>query len=202
MKRFLFINPVHLANPKKIMFKTFMQHPNTHKISFLKQSIAWLLLIVFVYSQLFCFLWNEVKLLQIRHEVKFNILSQLADNQLVAFQKDLDFDEDEFESNGKMYDVVRVEFKQNHQIVYCFLDSEETTLAIEIDKKINENLDKSPLKKDSQSQVLKLIKSIFEDFKSLDFAFKTSFLSIQNHYNYLLKIPQNYSSLIQNPPEI
>jgi hypothetical protein len=179
-----------------------MKHQSKHQLNPFTQSIAWLLVVVFMYNQVLSFLWNEVSLFQIRHEVKSQILYQLADNQLVTFQKDLDFDEDEFEFNDKMYDVVRSETRGNSQIVYCYLDSEETKLSIEIEDKINENLDKSPFKKDSKNQFLKLLKSVFEDIRNPDFIFKTSFLSIQNHYNYYFLTPQNYSSSIQNPPEI
>ncbi len=180
-----------------------MKHQKTDKTVKLKQPIAWLLLTVFIYNQFFSFVWNEIKISQIRHHVKFEILHQLADNQLVSFQKDLDFDEDEFESEGKMYDVVKAEIKENHQIVYCYLDSEETTLSKIIESQINENLTNNPFKKDSQNQVIKLIKTILEEIKIIDFQFEfTQFFIQKAFFNHHSLVPQNYTSSILNPPEL
>jgi hypothetical protein len=67
-----------------------------------------------------------------RHEVKVMLNGKIDDKDLVCFtyQKgEFDPSSNEFERDGKRYDVVRTEEKGSSLIIYCWADDEETALV-------------------------------------------------------------------------
>ena len=73
------------------------------------------------------------------------IFSRFSDSELLALKfSSIDFkskinwrDSNEFELSGNLYDVVKIEKRNNEYIIYCFNDSKEETLIASF-KNLNE----------------------------------------------------------------
>lgn len=132
--------------------------------------LAMVLFGIFLINTTFCFIFFEVQRIAIRHEIKHNILRQLTDNQLVKFTKNKNFNKDEFEINGVMYDVVRQETINGKVILLCFEDKKETQLNHSIEASVKKDLANSPIK-NTQQKLINFLKLPFTSFESISFYF-------------------------------
>lgn len=152
---------------------------------------------IFFINTTICFLFFEIERATIRHEIKVNILSQLTDNQLVIFEKKLGFDKDEFEENGKMYDVVRKTKTASKVILYCYLDHQETLLNHKIDSLVKQDLAHNPLNK-NQQKLIDLLQQVYISSNIPIFIFIK-----QTTFNQTFAYKNNFISsilLVDSPP--
>ncbi len=146
-------------------------HPNKPTVkSTIVKFLAIVLFGIFIINTSLCFIFFEVKRMAIRHEIKHNTLQQLTDNQLVVFSKNENFDKEEFEHNGIMYDVVRQETVNGKEILLCFEDKKETQLNRAVEASIKKDLANSPIK-NTQQKLINFLKLSFIPFQEFTFYF-------------------------------
>ena len=143
------------------------------------QLLAACLFAIFLINTTLCFIFFEVQRINIRHEIKHNILRQLTDYQLVIFSKTRDFDKEEFEFNGIMYDVVRQETIDGRVILLCFEDNNETQLNHSIEESIKKDFSKNPLSK-NQQKLIDFLHYIYISSSTPNFLFFTQ--NVNNKY--------------------
>jgi hypothetical protein len=156
--------------------KLFLSKSNRLSSSFLfyQKALVALLCLVFCFHSFLSLIFLEAKLQWIKYEIKEEILGKIPENQLIKFIKPSDFNADEFEENGQMYDVVKIKKTANQSILYCFLDEKETAIGLELEKNIAQHLDKNPFKNQSKKTALLILKSVYENliFHHFEFNFK------------------------------
>jgi hypothetical protein len=163
------------------------------------QFLAGCLFGIFILNSIFCFLFFEVKRKTIRHEVKHEILSKLSDSQLFAFSFNDNFDKEEFEYNGVMYDVVRQKIVNDKTLILCFQDKKETDLNRSIEASMKNGLANTPIKK-TQQILIKLIKTSFISFDNYSFYFHPQSIFIPN-IRFVEAIFVAFNRVISPPPD-
>jgi hypothetical protein len=106
----------------------------------LKKSLSIALLSFFLLHLAGFYVYFGIRQAQIHREMRSK-LKYLPANQLEvihlstkAYHHALRDDGDEIEVNGKMFDIARVEIKQNQVIIYCLHDSAEDNLLSFLDQ--------------------------------------------------------------------
>jgi hypothetical protein len=163
------------------------------------QLLAGCLFAIFLINTIFCFIFFEVKRIAIRHEIKHKILQQLTDNQLVIFSKTENFDKDEFEHNGIMYDVVRQETINGKVVLLCFEDKKETQLNHSIEASVKKDLANSPIK-NTQQKLINFLKLSFISFQKFTFSFLRKPTSKQ-FYDFNKIIFSTFVNVLSPPPD-
>jgi hypothetical protein len=162
--------------------------------------LAMVLFVAFLINSTLLFVFFEFKRVVIKHEIKTNALLQIPNNQLLKFVKDKDFDDEEFELNGKMYDVVKKEITSKYTIVYCYEDHKETNLNHKIDVLIKSEFSKNPFSK-NQQKLIDFLHQIYITSSISNFIFFTQKTNNQ-HFPYILHIPFEVIFIISPPPKI
>lgn len=175
-------------------------HSNKPKVkSTIVKFLAMVLFAIFLINSTLLFIFFEFKRVIIKHEIKNNILSQIPDNQLLKFSKALNFDKDEFEINGKMYDVVKIKITPKNTIVYCYEDHKETSLNQKIDSLIKEGFTKNPFSK-NQQKLIDFLHQIYISSSIPNFIFFAQNANKQ-HFPYKLHLLYEVISIISPPPK-
>jgi hypothetical protein len=136
----------------------------------LKRAIAIAFLIIFTFSMVGFFLVFKIQQYQVRKEIKHLIKNGLPETQLVQIninsrnQSELKWeDENEFRYQGAMYDVVRIEKKDDSTIIYyCVSDEQETILFANLDEQVKKNMD-------SKNNGINPIKNLFKILSTLHY---------------------------------
>lgn len=174
---------------------------NIKKTNKANQIVVWGLFVLFCFNGVFSFIFFEIKLQSIRHEVKEKIIGQIPDNQLVEIIKPIGFDEHEFEHEGIMYDVVEKKEQNGKVILLCFADLNETELNHKLDKQIELNLDKNPVKNGKNQKIIDFVKTVYDEFQIPRFEFKNHFSHSKNPFIYLIFIKKITLSILSPPPQ-
>ena len=131
---------------------------------------TWGLFAFFMVNTFFVFIFLEVEREIIKHEVKRTILSKLPDNQLVSVEQDADFEHNEFELNGIMYDVVSKIKMPDKTILLCYTDNKETLLNQKIGNLIEQDSANNPLRK-AQKKLIVFLQQTYIFTDSVNFNF-------------------------------
>lgn len=164
------------------------------------QLIAGCLFSIFFLNSIVSFLVFEIKRREIRHEIKHGILNKLPDSQLFAFTIPENFDKNEFEYNGVMYDVIRKKSENGKVVFLCFEDRKETELNRSIEATVKNDLANSPIKK-TQKLLIKFIKTSFIPFDSFEFAFPP-LLIIQSNFHFIEALSAVFNNIPYSPPDL
>jgi hypothetical protein len=94
----------------------------------LKQKIAILFLFILFFISSISGLIFEIEKVITHFEVKNYLLKNKDKVSLILFKVSINYDEDEFEYNHTMYDVVFTKTQNNTKILFCFNDKNETNV--------------------------------------------------------------------------
>ena len=104
----------------------------------------------------------------IKKEVKSDIISKTSDHNLITIivdtntKKNIRFmDDDEFMYNGRMYDIVKQENKNDTTIYLCSNDTKEDELFANLNTEVKKNMDTNPVKQKTQQILTKISISLF-----------------------------------------
>jgi hypothetical protein len=162
--------------------------------------LLWFFIFLFFFKNFFSPSLYTCQLAWIRHEVKEKLLFNLPDEQLIQINKPLSFNENEFEQNGVMYDVVKTVITKDKKVLYCFLDGNETSLNSDFENSFSLNFDNNPFKKDIVSKIMYFFKLVIicQDFSKLDilFSYETKKLNLFS----VSKLPSWFKNKIIPPP--
>ena len=171
------------------------------KINRIQIFSLWLFLFIFLFKVFFSPLIYSLELTYIQYDVKENILQKIPDSTLVKIYKASDFDDHEFELDGKMYDVVRYEMNGDEKILYCFEDESETALNLNIKRALTLSLTHHPFQKDISLKIQNIINSVFSfmPFPAFNLAklpFSAIFLKLR-----ITNFSSRFLSILSPPPQ-
>lgn len=115
------------------------------------------------------FSWHELKLYELRRELKWKLAESLDSSELILIKlskeeskTQLEWEHDhEFEYRGEMYDVVRQEEHADTVFYYCWWDKEETRLNRDLEQLSLFVLQKDPEKNKNDQRIIQFYKSLF-----------------------------------------
>ena len=193
------ITPIQLLLSRKhISFKTHLQQKRLSQ-NRLPQILILLMAAFFGYSVCFTFIVDEVILQKHKYDLKASLSQNLSDEALFSFLKPFDFEEDEFESNGKMYDVVRTKKTPDGLQVFCVEDNEETILNLELNAKINAILEHQTNKNEPAKRIFEFLKKQYQILELS--AFHSYFIEITKiTYPQVINFCPTYPHFCFSPP--
>ena len=166
----------------------------------IRRLLAGGLFVIFLINSIGCFIYFEIKRKSIRHEIKHSILHKLLDSQLVRIINNDYNDNDEFEMNGIMYDVMRKEVRNGQVILWCFEDKKETELNRSIESLVKKDVANSPIQK-TQKIIINFLKTPLSILKKPLFIFQ---LKINSHIKLLFTstLSTIFLSVASPPPDL
>ncbi|WP_255066623.1 hypothetical protein [Lacihabitans sp. LS3-19] len=130
------------------------------------------------------------------------MLKKIPDSSLIKIHKTSDFDKNEFELNGKMYDVVKFEIYGDEKILFCFEDEAETDLNLKIKKDLNLSLKDHPFQKDISLKIQNITQSVFS-FEAFP-QFELAFFSFSDGFpiDWINSFSSRLLSILSPPPQL
>lgn len=106
---------------------------------------------------------------RIRKEIKKQLISGFAEEQLVRFEFSTDeinavlhwYHSLEFEYKGQMYDIVRQTVGDSSVVYWCYPDNEETRLNKQLTALVNQLVKSDTQRNEKQNRLLTFSKSLF-----------------------------------------
>jgi hypothetical protein len=139
------------------------------------------------------------RLMSIRYDMK-NKLKELPEEKLerIVLSKNdfakIDFDEDEVELNGKMYDIAKVIERGDQFIIHALHDASEDNLLSFLDEMVKRSgNDEKPV----PSQLLQFLSLVFIPSSNNFFFGQTA---IEKHFSLYANLYSSFRSSIESPP--
>lgn len=152
-----------------------------------------LLLVIFVQS-VECLVIFKLQQLQIKYEVKHQILSNLPDDELVLIKLDNEaaagyhfWGSDEFSHAGHMYDVVRKERHGEKTWYYCYSDNKETELLANLNEYVKRRMRHDPEKRKERIGFQRLLHSMYPGMMQNYKPLSKQVASIVSNYSFHIK---------------
>jgi hypothetical protein len=143
-----------------------------HSFCTLKKLLAFLLISIFLYSQVGYFVAFKIRQAEVRREMKRKIKNSVPQNELAVIKvkksEHLDWVKEgkEFRHKGSLYDIVRFEMQEDLIIYHCVNDVQEQELFARLDEHVNNHI--AAHSQQSKHSAKKVTKDYFcEDSPSL-----------------------------------
>lgn len=163
-----------------------------------KQFVSLFFLLILLVPAVATYTWLQLHKSAIKKEVKWKMIAGIEKKELVYFEFSTHEintiirweHSKEFEYNNQMYDVVEKQLVNNKTQIWCWLDSEETTLNQKLQKLLTSVFNHDSKTKDKENQVFSFYKSLYchevFDWKPLVFIKTKSIILLKkNFYNFL-----------------
>lgn len=178
--------------------------------TFLKSIGIIVLLFALVNPIYYAYVGHYVALKKIKKEVKTNLIFNTPKEDLVTFQftigsekfKSLDWKHSqEFEFQGKMYDIVEADTVNDVVHYLCFPDKQETALNNEFKQLLNERYAKDEPTNNKQRMLSNFVKSLFLQESEEE---KLFVVKINTEYNIHFKgiKPSEFIKMNSPPPQL